>query len=49
MHQPPRTVVITGFGHDLALKLARRGARIYATMPAPDDRNADVARSRGDG
>ena len=30
MHPPPRTVVITGcnsgFGHDLALKLARRGA-----------------------
>ena len=47
-----KTIVITGcssgFGYDLALKLARRGARVYATMRAPDGKNADAAQSLRD-
>ena len=42
-----QTIVITGcssgFGHDLALKLARRGDRVYATMRAPAGKNAAAA------
>src|SRR6056297_4627 len=47
-----KTIVITGcssgFGYDLALKLARGGDRVYATMRAPDGKNADAARSLRD-
>ena len=42
-----QTIVITGcssgFGYDLALKLARGGDRVYATMRAPKGKNADAA------
>jgi NAD(P)-dependent dehydrogenase (short-subunit alcohol dehydrogenase family) len=42
-----QTIVITGcssgFGYDLAVKLARLGNRVYATMRAPDGRNAQAA------
>jgi NAD(P)-dependent dehydrogenase (short-subunit alcohol dehydrogenase family) len=42
-----KTVVITGcssgFGRDLAEKLARNGHRVAATMRAPDGKNAAVA------
>jgi NAD(P)-dependent dehydrogenase (short-subunit alcohol dehydrogenase family) len=41
-----QTIVITGcssgFGYDLALTLARRGDRVYATMRAPGSRNAEA-------
>ena len=52
-HRPmPNTIVITGcssgFGYDLALKLARRGDRVYATMRAPDGKNAAAAQSLHD-
>ena len=47
-----QTIVITGcssgFGYDLALTLARGGDRIYATMRAPDGKNADAAQSLHD-
>ncbi len=47
-----QAIVITGcssgFGYDLALTLARRGDRVYATMRAPDGKNADAARSLRD-
>lgn len=42
-----QTIVITGcssgFGYDLALKLARGGDRVYATMRAPSDKNKEAA------
>lgn len=42
-----KTIVITGcssgFGYSLALKLARRGDRVAATMRAPDGKNAAPA------
>lgn len=44
-----QTIVITGcgsgFGRDLALKLARDGHRVAATMRAPDGKNAAAARA----
>jgi NAD(P)-dependent dehydrogenase (short-subunit alcohol dehydrogenase family) len=44
-----QTIVITGcssgFGYDLALKLARGGKRVYATMRGPGGRNAEAARA----
>lgn len=44
-----QTIVITGcssgFGYDLALRLARGGDRVYATMRAPGGKNAAAARS----
>ena len=44
-----KTIVITGcssgFGYDLALKLARGGDRVYATMRAPEGKNASAAQS----
>jgi NAD(P)-dependent dehydrogenase (short-subunit alcohol dehydrogenase family) len=44
-----QTIVITGcssgFGYDLALKLARSGNRVYATMRAPGGRNVEAARA----
>ena len=44
-----QTIVITGcssgFGHDLALSLARAGHRVAATMRAPDGKNAAAARA----
>jgi NAD(P)-dependent dehydrogenase (short-subunit alcohol dehydrogenase family) len=44
-----QTIVITGcssgFGYDLALKRAREGDRVYATMRAPDGKNAEAARA----
>jgi NAD(P)-dependent dehydrogenase (short-subunit alcohol dehydrogenase family) len=47
-----QTIVITGcssgFGYDLALKLARGGDRVYATMRAPKSKNAEAARSLRD-
>ncbi|MBA4159226.1 MAG: hypothetical protein ACR2H9_16730 [Longimicrobiaceae bacterium] len=47
-----QTIVITGcssgFGYDLALTLARRGDRVYATMRAPGSRNAEAARALRD-
>jgi NAD(P)-dependent dehydrogenase (short-subunit alcohol dehydrogenase family) len=47
-----QTIVITGcssgFGYDLALTLARRGNRVYATMRGPDGRNAAAARALHD-
>ncbi|MEP0547229.1 MAG: SDR family NAD(P)-dependent oxidoreductase [Rhodothermales bacterium] len=47
-----QTIVITGcssgFGYDLALKLARGGDRVYATMRAPDGKNAEAAHSLSD-
>lgn len=47
-----QTFVITGcssgFGYDLALKLARRGDRVYATMRAPDGKNANAAQALRD-
>lgn len=52
MSQKPQTIVITGcssgFGHDLALVLARAGHRVAATMRAPEGKNAEVAGSLGD-
>ncbi len=45
----PQTIVITGcssgFGHDLALTLARAGHRVAATMRAPGGKNHDAARA----
>lgn len=47
MPQTPQTIVITGcssgFGYDLALKLARAGHRVAATMRAPDGKNTEAA------
>ena len=47
-----QTIVITGcssgFGYDLALKLARGGDRVYATMRAPKGKNADAAEALRD-
>ncbi|MDX1531248.1 MAG: SDR family NAD(P)-dependent oxidoreductase [Rhodothermales bacterium] len=47
-----QTIVITGcssgFGFDLAQKLARRGDRVYATMRASEGKNAEAARALRD-
>lgn len=48
----PNTIVITGcssgFGYDLALRRARGGDRVYATMRAPGGKNTDAAESLRD-
>ena len=45
----PQTILITGcssgFGHDLAQKLARDGHRVAATLRAPDGKNAEPAQA----
>ena len=50
MNQKPQVIVITGcssgFGYDLALKLARAGHRVAATMRAPSGRRGRLLRIR---